>query len=43
MSATLNENTSNQKEEEPPKTIESYAALVKPLVPAINMDLRGLH
>jgi hypothetical protein len=40
ISATPNANMTNQEEEEPPKTLESYAALVKQLVPTINMILR---
>jgi hypothetical protein len=43
MSATLYENMSDQDDEDQPKTIESYAALVKQLVPNINMVLRDLH
>jgi hypothetical protein len=43
MSATLYENMSDQDDEDQPKTIESYAALVKQLVPDINMVLRDLH
>lgn len=43
MSATLNEDMSNQEEDDPLKTLESYAALVKQLVLIINIVLRDVH
>jgi hypothetical protein len=43
MSATLNEDMSNQEEEDQLKTLESYAALVKQLVLIINIVLRDVH
>jgi hypothetical protein len=43
MSAAPNANMTNQEEEELPKTLESYAALVKQLVPITNMVPRNLH
>jgi hypothetical protein len=43
MSAAPNANMTNQEEEEVPKTLESYAALVKQLVPIINTVPRNLH
>jgi hypothetical protein len=39
MSTNSDENMANQEEEEPPETLESYAALVKQLVRVVNMIL----
>jgi hypothetical protein len=43
MSAAPNANMTNQEEEEVPKTLEGYTALVKQLVSIINMVPRNLH
>jgi hypothetical protein len=43
MSATLNEDMSSQEEGDSPKSLESYAALVKQLVPIDNMILHDFH
>jgi hypothetical protein len=39
ISTISDENMTNQEEEEPPRTLESYAALVKQLVRVVNMIL----
>jgi hypothetical protein len=43
MSAAPNANMTNKEEEEVPKTLEGYTALVKQLVSIINMVPRNLH
>jgi hypothetical protein len=41
MSAIHEENMTNEDDEQPPRTLESYSALVKQLVPIINTVLRA--
>jgi hypothetical protein len=41
MSAINDVNMTNEEDEQPPRTLESYAALVKQLVPIVDTTLHA--